>query len=296
MFLSMTGYGSKTVVLSVSKEEKISFSVEIKSINSRFFENTCKLPSFLNSLELDIINILKQKLIRGRVYLTLRTVDGEDVLIKINPSFNIIEEYLNAALVVKDKFKISGELSISDILKFPNVFSSERGDVSSKSKQEILKIISEVADQVVKSRAIEGKVLQRDLEKRFDICGKAMSKVKVLFKKLMEKQKKLIQDALAKKEKGEDIESLKLDDLYSTLNKIDIHEEVTRFNSHLEGIKKVIRDKNIEKGKRIDFIMQELVRESNTILAKCSSYEISSIAVDIKVELEKAREQAQNVV
>ncbi len=296
MFLSMTGYGSKTVVLSVLKNEKISFSIEIKSINSRFFESTCKLPSFLNSLELEIIKDLKQKLVRGRVYLTLRTVDGNDSLEKINPSFKVIEEYLNAAKSIKNKFKISGELSISDVLKFPNVFISEKAEVNAKVKKEILKVIQDVSDQVLKSRTIEGKVLQKDLEKRFDLCAASMKEVKSLFKKLIEKQKKLIQDALARKEAGEDVESLKLDDLYSTLNKIDIHEEVTRFNSHLEGVKKVIKDKNLEKGKRVDFILQELVRESNTILAKCSSYDISSIAVDIKVELEKAREQSQNIV
>ncbi|MBD3231232.1 YicC family protein [Candidatus Dependentiae bacterium] len=296
MLLSMTGYGSKTVVLPVKKGNRLSIFIEIKSINSRFFESICKLPYFLNAFELEINQNLKRKLIRGRVYLTVRAIEGAGILEKVNLSLKLVDEYLNAANLIKKKFNIPGNLNVSNIFDLPNILISEKEDVNSKFIKDIIKNIEIVADQVIESRQNEGKALQQDLEKRFTICASKINKIKILFKKLMEEQKNLISKILAQKEDDEEIENGKLEDLYSTLNKIDIHEEITRFNSHLTAIKEVIKDKNVENGKRIDFILQELVRESNTILAKCSNYNISSIVVDIKVELEKAREQSQNVV
>ena len=297
MFLSMTGFGSKTVVLPISKEQEASLSVEIKTINSRFFEAVNKLPSFLSPFEIKIIQLLKEKLVRGRVYLTVRVVEEFGSLDKVTPSLKLLDEYVKAIKIIKKKFKISGDWTVSDVLRLPNVFISQKEEVSSKVADSVLKVIVQVADQVCRSRQLEGKILQKDLEKRFLNCSEKIEQIRQLFKKFIKKQKDEIKTVLALQQKKEDTQLMhRLDDLYSVLDKIDVHEEITRFNSHLENIIRVIKDKTTEKGKRIDFILQELVRESNTILAKCSNFEISSIAVDIKVELEKAREQSQNIV
>ncbi len=295
MFLSMTGFGSKTIALPLEKDQKISLSIEIKSINSRFFEAACKLPSFLGHMEVKIVGMLKQKLIRGRIYLTVR-LEEEGALEKIVPSFRLVEEYLQAANKIRKDFKIQGDLSVTDIIKLPGVFVSEKSQIKPEFEAAIFKHIEIVAQTLLKSREVEGKSLQVDLDKSFSICSDKIEKIKTLFKAFMQHQKDEIGRISASFQKGDEQAKLKLDELYSTLNKIDIHEEITRFDSHLKSIKKVVKDKEVEKGKRLDFILQELMRESNTILAKCSNFEISSAAVDIKVELEKAREQAQNVV
>jgi uncharacterized protein (TIGR00255 family) len=295
VFLSMTGFGSKTVALPLEKDQKISLSIEIKSINSRFFEAACKLPNFLGHMEVKIAGMLKEKLIRGRIYLTVR-LEEEGVLEKIVPSFRLVEEYLQAINKIKKDFKIQGELSVTDVIRLPGVFVSEKGQLKTEIELSIFKHIEKVADVLLKSREVEGKSLQVDLDKSFSICSDKIEKIKALFKIFMQHQKDEIKRISASYQKGDEQAKLKLDELYSTLNKIDIHEEITRFDSHLKSIKKVLKDSGIEKGKRLDFILQELMRESNTILAKCSNFEISSAAVDIKVELEKAREQAQNVV
>jgi uncharacterized protein (TIGR00255 family) len=295
MFLSMTGFGSKTIALPLEKDQKVSLSIEIKSINSRFFEAACKLPSFLGHMEVKIVGMLKQKLIRGRIYLTVR-LEEEGALEKIVPSFRLVEEYLQAANKIRKDFKIQGDLSVTDIIKLPGVFVSEKSQIKPEIEVAIFKHIETVAQTLLKSREVEGKSLQVDLDKSFSICSDKIEKIKALFKTFMQHQKDEIGRISASFQKGDEQAKLKLDELYSTLNKIDIHEEITRFDSHLKSIKKVVKDKEVEKGKRLDFILQELMRESNTILAKCSNFEISSAAVDIKVELEKAREQAQNVV
>lgn len=296
MLLSMTGFSSKTISLPIDKNGNVSFSIEMKTINSRFFEAVCKLPTILSSLEIKIINILKKKIIRGRVYLTVRTEEEEGLFQNINPSFKLLQGYVKAINKIKKEFNIKGNLTISDVLILPNIFITEKGEITQKDEKKILSVIDQIAEELVKVRAAEGKDLQDDLEKRFTICFQKMNEIKVLSQKLMKEHKEKIKNILALQQRGDDEAKLKLDELYSTLNKIDIHEEITRFNSHIEAVKKVLRDKNVEKGKRIDFIMQELMRESNTVLAKCSNFEISSISVDIKVELEKAREQAQNIV
>ena len=296
MFLSMTGFASKTSSIKVTKGDKISIYVEIKSINSRFFEAVCKLPSVLSSLEIKIINDLKQKLIRGRVYVTIRLSENEGILEKIYPSFILIEEYIKATQEIKKKFKIGGEITVSDILKLPNIFVTEKSEIGSKDESFILKVIDQVNKQLQESRRAEGKALVLDLEKCFSICAKRMEQIEILFKKLMKHKKEDIKRAKVLFEKGDEQAKLRLDDLYSVLNKIDVHEEVIRFNSHIENVGKIIKDSNVEKGKRLDFVLQELMREANTILAKCSDFEISAFAVDVKVELEKAREQVQNIV
>jgi uncharacterized protein (TIGR00255 family) len=297
VFLSMTGFGSKTIIFPLEKDQKVSLLIEIKSINSRFFEATCKLPSFLSHIEVKISGMLKEKLIRGRIYLTVRLLEEEEELLtKIAPSYRLVEEYLKSIETIRKKFKISGEISMTDIIRLPGVFISEKGQVDPSLEGAIFKNIEKVAEQLIKSREAEGKSLQADLDKSFSICSDKIEKVKSLFKDFMQEQKNAIQKLSASYQKGDEQIKMKLDELYSTLNKIDIHEEIIRFDSHLKSIKKVVKDSDLEKGKRLDFILQELMRESNTILAKCSNYNISAAAVDIKVELEKAREQAQNVV
>lgn len=296
MFLSMTGFSSKTAYVNFDKNLKILVTVEIKSVNSRFFEVVCKLPNSLSFLELKINKILKDKLIRGRVYFSLKVEDEVAVLEDIVPSFSLLEKYLKAFNQIKSKFKLTGDVSIHDLLVLPGVFVNQRVEVNKTTEHDMLNLVEDCLNLLVKNREREGINLKKDLEKSFTKSAKRIEEIKSFFNKHILKIKEAIKNSLALQQQGKDDAKLKLDELYSTLNKVDIHEEVVRFKSHLDNVKKVLKDKNMEKGKRIDFILQELMREANTILAKSSDCNISSAAVDIKVELEKAREQIQNII
>lgn len=297
MFLSMTGFASKTESFKIGKDDKISLSIDLKSINTRFFECSCRLPSILSSLEIKMIHSLKAKLIRGRVYLNVRILETGGTLTRISPSVKLLDEYLKALNIIKKQFGISGKMTLSDVLNLPNIFSMQSIIIDKKTENSILKIIDNLADDLIKNRALEGVELKKDLDKRFVICSKSMTEIKKRFKAFVKEKKDKVKTVLVNYQKNADEESkLKLDELYSLLNKIDVHEEIVRFESHLKNLKKVLKDEKTEKGKRLDFILQELLRESNTILAKCSDFDISTQAVDIKVELEKIREQAQNIV
>lgn len=296
MILSMTGFSSQTSVLSIRGREKTSVVVEIKSLNSRFFEATCKLPSSLNFLEIPLVNELKQKLLRGRVFVSVRVGGNGDVFEKVTLGEKIVKEYLAAAKKLKKKHKVSGDLEVADLVGLPSVFSFEREPVGKSFETSIMKIIRQAIDKLISTRKVEGRRLSSDLKKRFDLCNKHIDSIKKLFDVFMKKKKEEVKNLLILAKNGDQEAERQVSDCYDLINKIDINEEIVRFKSHLKNAKKLLTIKQQEKGKRFEFNLQELSREINTIAAKCSNFNISSLAVDVKVELEKVREQVQNIV
>lgn len=296
MLSSMTGFSSQTVSLLLKSGSTISLEVELKSLNSKFFEASCKLPGSINFLEISIINLLKKKLVRGRLSLSVRVDGSGDLFERVVPALRVIKDYIVSIQEIKKQLKIPGELTISDVISLPNIFSFEKTGIEKGMESSILKIISKVGDQVAVMRRVEGKQLQEDLEKRFVLCGDYIDQIKKLFDHFIKQQKVEIKKLIVLSENGNQEAEKSLGERYELLNKIDIHEEIVRFRSHLKVINKLLKSMQIEKGRRLDFMLQELARETNTITAKCSKFEIGSVAVDIKVELEKAREQVQNIV
>ncbi len=298
MLFSMTGYNCATFFLDVGDGERISFSVELKSINARFLEVVCKLPSIFGHLEVKIISLLQKKLLRGRVYVVIKLGQESESFEPVKPCLKVVEGYLAAVDLIKAKHGIDGALSISDLLLLPHVFVSDKKDLDHEHEITILNAVQEVADKLMEVREQEGSGLCSDLKELLGTCQQKIKEVSKRFEELMKEKKNQIaqQNKLLESEIVDPGAKLHLDELYASLNKIDVHEEITRFNSHLQAVSIFIEEKKQDKGKRLDFILQELLRETNTIMAKCSDYTISAAAVDIKVALEKCREQAQNII
>lgn len=295
MLLSMTGFASKTASLHFAEAGDVTLAVELKSINSRFFEVVSKLPSMFNALEVKIIQQLQHKLLRGRVYLTVKFVEDGDSFENVVLSTKAVEDYLEISKKIKKNYNIAGELTLHDLLSLPNVFVTTRPNLTQKTEKLILGFIETVADDLLKTREEEGAQLEKDLRKRFKICGQEMAKIQKEAILCIERLKKDIEQK-RQHEEGDELARLQLEDAYILLNKIDVHEEITRFESHLKSVEVLLESTQTDKGKRLDFILQELLRETNTTMAKCSNFDISSHCVNIKVELEKAREQVQNIV
>jgi len=292
----MTGFSSQTVTIDLKSGGTVTLYIELKSLNSRFFEVTSKLFGSLSQLEVPMTSLLKEKLIRGRVYAVVRVLGDGDLQDAVVPSMKVIESYLTASKEIKEKFSVSGELEISDIIKLAHVFSFEKATIDKDDEQKVLDIIRDSADQLTKVRMAEGERLLVDLKQRFELCDTHINEIEKFLEPIMKNHKEKVAQVLAKAQEGDLEAESQLSDLYATLNKIDLHEEITRFKSHLKGVAKLLDAESAEKGRRLDFMMQELAREINTITAKCSSFDIGSVAVDVKVELEKAREQIQNIV
>jgi len=288
----MTGYCSKTERVDLAGAGTVSLSVEIKTLNTRFFEVLCKLPSNLGHLELPITSLLQEKFIRGRVYATLRLVEGKESLEAITPSWGLLEQYINAADQIKEKYKITGDLTISDCLRLPDIFASLQRPLSQEDEKKILECVAQAGDIVVQMREQEGQRLEKDFQNVFDVCAEKIEQIDQLFRVAMDEQKKKLSDVMS----AEQTDSVVIEDLQAALNKMDIHEEITRFQSHLTSIDDFLKKDEMRKGKRLEFMLQELLRETNTMSAKCPSYAVNTMCIDIKVELEKAREQIQNIV
>jgi uncharacterized protein (TIGR00255 family) len=296
MLASMTGFSATTAELTTKEESPLILFIEIKSLNSRFFEISNRLPSGLSHLEHKLVSILKKKLIRGRVFLNIR-VGAQGVLLeKIVPSVETAKGYLDAAEFIKKQCNLSGDISLADLLNFPDVFVFEKGILTQEQEQEFMNVFEQCVQEIIKSRQAEGENLRDDLQRCFASCKEKIDQVDILAIEVLEKKKEEISTTRTAADEGDEQARVHLEELYKMIDKIDVHEEVIRFKSHLNAIEKIVGDEQLDKGRRLDFTLQELMREINTVTAKCSSYPISTVAVDIKVELEKAREQAQNIV
>lgn len=297
MIQSMTGFANKTIELFPSEEEKISLAISLKSLNSRFFEANCKLTYALSHLETKLIKTLKKKLRRGNVYLVVHVSGPRQLRGAVEPSLKIVESYINAINQIKEKFNIQGDASISDIVDLPNVFGTSDQQLDETSEQKILATINELIEQVIEARNQEGVELKKDIDQRVAHMEKEMDAVEITFKKAMEEQKQKVHETLKELEDDESkFADIQKNALYVLLDKMDINEEIVRFKSHLQNLKEHLASDQVEKGKRLDFTLQELGREINTIAAKSVSADMGSHAINIKVELEKVREQVQNIV
>jgi len=297
MVLSMTGFASKTATLMLADGSEIQVTIDVKTLNSRFFEATCKLSHAINHLETEIISLLKPKLLRGHAYVTIILQNTQALHGAIKPSVKIIEGYVGAIDQIKKSVSVEGTLSINDLLLLPDIFETEKKEIDTKFEQQLLTLVGELADKVTETRKKEGSALKKDLEQRFTAIEKEISSVEKAATVLMENKKKEVAQTIKEiDEQQDETFDARKSALYISLDKMDIHEEIVRFKSHLKNIKQQLVSETKEKGKRLDFTLQELAREVNTLSSKCSDASITAQAINIKVDLEKSREQTQNIV
>jgi uncharacterized protein (TIGR00255 family) len=208
-----------------------------------------------------------------------------------------INGYIKALEQIKKTSDVSGTVSLDALITLPNVFIVEEQDVDDASRQAILQGVGQAIEALIKGQDAEGAILRKDLENRAAIMQTEISAIEAESAELLSAQKKKVQQALQEIAQDESkLAEIQKNSLYAMLDKIDTHEEVVRFKNHLTNFNSLLHATMIEIGKRLDFTLQELAREINTISAKCSDSQISTRAINVKVELEKAREQVQNIV
>lgn len=293
----MTGYASKTIEITNQDGVTSYLTLSIKSLNSRFFEGLCKLPYPLQSLEVDLVTLFKHRLHRGKISFSIHSSNPNIFKGPIEPSLPTVESYLNAIDQIKDKFAISGELTISDIISLPNILIAEEIAADEIMIKKVMDASAELIDELEKIRTREGSTLLKDFQERsanlathiIDIDGRAKKVFGERTHELSAKLEDLNHDQ-------SEFAEIRRHQLTLDMEKGDINEEIVRFNSHLEALNHLLTSDTIEKGRRIEFIIQELGREINTIAAKCGDAQISAHAISVKVELEKIREQSQNIV
>ncbi|AXK60322.1 hypothetical protein C0J27_00970 [Candidatus Chromulinivorax destructor] len=306
MVLSMTGFATSTAEIALANNSKMILSLSIKSLNSRFFEMTCKLPSILSNLEIPIQRVLQKQLHRGHIFLHIKITNQEALQESVTPSIHTIQNYLDAIEIIQKKFDLHDKVTLSQILQLPNALQNEEVELNEEVEAAIVKAAYDLSVQLIQAQQKEGALLAHDIKQQLTSMQSKIEKIQTLSMQFIKEKKEALTHVMSlllafpaeQEQKSQEqclLEAKKSTLLYE-IEKIDINEETVRFNSHLINLASQFETTETAKGKKIDFIIQELNREINTIAAKCSQITISSLAIDIKSELEKAREQGQNII
>ena len=275
MIRSMTGFATRSAMLTM-RDMKVPLNLSIKSLNARYFDANCKLPYPINNLETEFIKLFKEKLIRGSITFTIHVGSPNAFKGAIEPSIPTLNNYFKALETIKKTFPVEGTLSIANVLMLPNIFVTEEIELDEHSKATIFAITKELIEELIVSQNKEGLVLKKDIQKRITIMDQEIQSIEKDFEKVMRTQKKKVNDAMAALEQDSSkFAEIQKDSLYAILDKMDVNEEIVRFQNHLKNLSNYLESNDIEKGKRIDFTLQELSREINTITAKCADASIS---------------------
>lgn len=296
MIMSMTGFGTATLSIPI-KHTTLYLTLSLKTLNSRFFESTCKLPYSLTELETIALKLFKARLFRGTIFFNVHVHNPSILKGSVTPSLNMIKQYLAAIDVIQKDTHIQGAIALHDLITLPNIFEIPEEMLPKESVELIMQEINKLIDTVIASRAQEGQSLLKDLEQRVAIMQQFIAQIEPRAQQVLIEKKQAISTTLTNMPYQEtENKEQHLLMLYTQLDKIDVHEEIVRFKTHLAHFDKVLHNNEHEKGKKLDFILQEMFREVNTMNAKCNDSAMSEYAISIKVELEKAREQVQNIV
>jgi len=287
---SMTGFGHAEGVM-----EHFEISVDVKTVNSRFFDFKPRLPRELSSLEADLRRVVQEFLKRGRIDLYVEFKPTDKGQLEINEA--MVDSYLQVGRQLNDS-GVSGSLNIYNLMNLPGVLVSKVHSITAEDDVEnLLAVVSEAVSRADRNRLAEGTSLQDDLVGRLDRIEASlpeiesrMGTIRKLFKvKFEEKFKELALDLEVDKQR------LAQEVVYY-VEKSDVSEELTRLQSHLQRFREFIFGNPGEPvGKNLDFLCQEMNREANTILSKSPLPEVTDSAVLIKGEIERIREQVQNV-
>jgi uncharacterized protein (TIGR00255 family) len=291
MIKSMTGFGKGEV-----KNKLGVFTVEIRTVNHRYFDLSAKLPNGLMLLEDKIKELLHKDIKRGKANLFLSCRSNENDYESISFDKQAVAKYHKILVGIKKQLDIKEEIRLSHVLSFADVITKEQKSVDMDAmwlsvKEAVLKAASDCN----KMREREGKALGKDFTARISKLSSYVDAISGMAPLVVAEYKRRLDSRIKDIVKNKNIDEARLEtELALFAKQCDISEEITRFKSHLEGFKKAMETKE-EAGRKLDFILQELNREVNTLGAKANDIKIARLVINIKSELEKMREQAQNI-
>ncbi|MBK8304922.1 MAG: YicC family protein [Pyrinomonadaceae bacterium] len=289
---SMTGFGRASVT-----ENNFAITVELKTVNNRFLDINLRLASELQQLESEIKRLIGGRLTRGRVDVNLQYDRTSDVEYELNRP--LITGFLAAMKDMQTEFALTGEPDINVIARLPNVVSTKKEEPTAAFLAAIEKVFSLALDDLEKMRLKEGSMLSDELESRLAEIERRLPPIESDADNVAEEYRqrltKRIGDMLAKSDSQIEIDQARLAQEVAYLaEKADISEEIARLRTHIEHFRTIVKDDR-DVGKRLDFLTQELNREANTITSKTTNMSVKENALAIKSEIEKIREQVQNV-
>ena len=291
MIKSMTGYGR--AVETVNGRE---FTVELRSVNNRYLDCSVRLPRMLSFAEEAVKQAVKASISRGKVdvFISLRSEAENDVAVSLNKA--VLEGYLAAMRQMVTEFGVKDDISVSTVSRLPEVFSVEKQEVDEEQlRSDLLSVVAKALDGYDAMRAAEGKALDNDLRSRGQTILELVSQVEAGNAQTVADYRTRLENKLREVLENTAIdESRILTEAAIFADKVAVDEETVRLRSHLEQMNNMLTGGGAI-GRKLDFLLQEMNREANTIGSKCTDVRLARIVVDIKAELEKIREQTQNI-
>lgn len=291
MIKSMTGFRRSEVVSGARK-----IVVEIKAVNHRFCEMNVKTPKKLSFFETTIRTYLKKYIERGKVdvFLTYEDLTETNVTVKYNKE--LAEEYIRYMNQMSEDFQLKSDVSPAVVCRLPEVFVLEEQTIDEDELWSLIqKALDEAAEKFVKSRILEGENLKANLLEKLDSMTQAVDYIEAVSPELIVAYRQKLVDKIAELVDNSVIDENRIaTEVVIYADKICVDEETVRLKSHIESTRKILEDGG-SVGRKLDFIAQEMNREANTILSKANSLDVSNKAIELKTDIEKVREQIQNL-
>ena len=290
MIKSMTGYGKSNMSKNLRE-----YQVEIKSVNHRYLDVSVKMPRSLSYLEEEIKKAVSSKLTRGKVdvFITFNnnSLEGRDI--KINTE--IARMYIKELRDLAESEGIVADIPVTEISKLPDVLTIQNDQDDETIKNELLEVSSKAIDNLVDMRKVEGEKIAQDLLVRIQDIEKKVKKISSLSTGLIEEYVVKLNTRIKDLLQDQEIDEARLaQEVVIYADKCSIEEEVTRLNSHIYQFRELLNS-NEAMGKKLDFMIQEMNRETNTIGSKANNLEITNEVINMKTQLENIREQVQNI-
>ena len=288
---SMTGYGR--AVETVNGRQ---FTVELRSVNNRYLDCSVKAPRTLSFSEEAVKQAVKNAISRGKVdvFVTLHSENGIDATVTLNTA--VVEGYLAAMEQMAEKYPVKNDISVSLLSRMPEVFSVEKPEVDEEELlADLMGVVAKALESFDAMRVAEGKALENDLRSRGATIESLVSQVEAGNAQTVVDYRQRLENKLREVLSSTNIdESRILTEAAIFADKVAVDEETVRLRSHLQQMYGMLQSGGAV-GRKLDFLLQEMNREANTIGSKCTDVRLARIVVEIKAELEKIREQTQNI-
>ena len=291
MVTSMTGFGRGKVT-----EQDFNITVEIKSVNHRYFEYSSRMPRSFQFLDDSLKTLCAQKISRGKVELNVQFEDTSSKSIELAVNTAYADAYISALHKFAKDYKLKDDIKASSIVGNTEIFTVKKRDIDEEQiKQAVTTAAIEAIDNFIASRAVEGERLVLDVKTRAEyilsqvdfVEQRSPQTVKEYRQKIEERMRELIGDIQIDEQRL-------ITETAIFADKIAVAEETVRLRSHITSLCAMLDEGGVI-GRKLDFIVQEMNRETNTIGSKCQDMEITKVVVEIKSEIEKIREQIQNI-
>ena len=291
MLRSLTGYGAAS-----GEFNEANISIEIKGVNHKYLDITFKMPKILNHWEIEFRNIVREKVKRGKINIFINIENQGALFKKLQFDIEIAKNYYNSLMEISKIFNIENDLSLRDFLLMKGIFEFKDEDVDENLKNFLIILLNEAIDDFIKMKHEEGNHLEKDIKNRIGILKHNLEKIDEKKDIIVEKYKEKLKSNVEKIfNNSGNIDEKRIEfEIVLFSDKADITEEIVRFKSHIEKFLKTCNEEP-PVGKKLDFILQEMNREINTIASKNNLSEISEIVIETKNQIERIREQVQNI-